>query len=233
MIMIRLLIADDDSIIRTGLVTILQTDPEIAVVGQAADGHEVVDFLATNDVDVALIDIRMPECTGLEAIEILRSRQITDARLVILTTFAEARYLTRAFELQVDGYILKNTAPTELKDAVHTIHRGGAVLSPSVTRWLLENQPIRRPAAAVAPGPALQSSAGGLPADAVARADDLTPQQRRVLALLSEGMSNREIGAELHLAESTIKSYVSDVLAVLGVSRRVQAALVCHAADTP
>lgn len=210
---IRVALIDDEPLVRAGLRTILENDPRLRVVLEHGDGLGVVPAVRGARCDVALVDVRMPGRSGLDAIADLRAAGVS-ARLVVLTTFADAEYLRRAVEVSVDGYVTKASAPEDLVKAVHTVHSGGAALSPVVARWLLENAatPMSRRAEA---------------RDAVSR---LTPRQREVLLGIARGEDNAQIARGLHLSEATVKGYVSEVLQRLDVERRVQAAVLAHQA---
>ena len=213
---IRTMIVDDDALILAGLTTIIDSHPDLVVVARSEDGRELVELVHSHRPDVVLVDIRMPYRDGLEAIADLRAAQV-DVKVVVLTTFAEHDYFARAVELDVDGYLLKSSSPAELAAAVRAVAAGGAVLSPPVARWLLD--------------------AGGSHAArrglAMRRIAALTGRQRDVLALITEGASNAEIGERLYLSEATVKGYVSEILTRLDVRRRVQAAILAHEAQMP
>ncbi|MBV2366508.1 response regulator [Streptomonospora nanhaiensis] len=212
--MIRVVLADDEALIRVGVRTILSADPGIAVVGEAATGAALVDLAAAERPDVALVDIQMPGGDGLSAIAGLR-RASPGTAVAVLTTFGRDEYVVRALGEGANGFLLKAGDPRELIAGVHTVAAGGACLSPRLARRLAErfrSEPER-------PEPA---------ADAARRLAALSPRERDVLALLGEGLSNAAIARRLHLAEDTVKTHVSSVLARLDVGNRVQAAIVAY-----
>lgn len=210
---VRVALVEDEPLIRAGLRTILESDAEIRVVLEHADGLGVVPAVRGARCDVVLMDVRMPGRTGLDALADLHAAGIT-ARVIVLTTFADAEYLRRAVELTVDGYLLKTAAPAEIIAAVRTVHDGGVALSPLVARWLMD----------AATGPIRDRSR------ARAAIGQLTERQREVLLGIARGQANAAIARDLHLAASTVKGYVSEVLEQLGCDRRVQAAALAQQA---
>lgn len=207
--MIRVLLADDEALIRSGIAAILGSDPGITVVGEAADGREAAELAARERPDVALLDIQMPGVDGFAAIEAVRAASPATA-VAMLTTFGRDEYVARALDGGANGFLLKASPPRELLAGVRTVAAGGAVLSPRVTGRVVEGFRRRRGAGAHA------------------RLDTLSPRERQVLALVGSGASNAEIARALHLAEDTVKSHVSAVLSRLGVRNRVQAAIIAH-----
>jgi DNA-binding NarL/FixJ family response regulator len=205
---IRVLIADDDALMRAGLRGVLASDPAIEVVGEAADGRAAVHRAKRDAPDVVLMDVRMPDLDGIAATE----RLLTEAdgvRVVILTTFEQDDYIFGALRAGASGFLLKRTRPEELIAAIHTIAAGDSLLSPSVT-----SRVIRRMARQPAPDHA--------------RLDELTPREREVLALVARGRSNGEIADELVIEESTVKTHVKRILMKLGARDRVQAVIVAY-----
>ncbi|MEU3016125.1 MULTISPECIES: response regulator transcription factor [unclassified Nocardiopsis] len=212
--MIRVLLADDEAMIRAGVRAILGSDPEIDVVAEAADGREAVELALSHRPDVVLLDIRMPRLDGLAACaEILRAAP--DTRVVILTTFGEDAYVSQALGDGASGFMLKAGDPRELIAGVHAVADGGAYLSPRVARQVIQR---------FGGGRAAREAA------AVERLDVLTEREREVLALVGAGMSNADIARRLFLVEGTVKSYVSAVLSRLGLRNRVQAAILAYEA---
>ncbi|MEU1788358.1 response regulator transcription factor [Streptomyces sparsogenes] len=207
--MIRVLVADDEPLIRAGIRTVLESAPDIEVVAQAEDGRAAVAEAVRHRVDVALVDITMPFLDGLAALEELR-RRAPALRTVVLTAFGDEPNVLRAVQSGAAGFVLKNCTPDELIRAVRAAHGGEAYLSPAVTRPVLD---------LIAP------VAAGRRREAAERLTALTERESQVLRLVAEGMSNAEIGRRLHMSEKTIKTYVSRVLAKLGCTNRVQAAL--------
>jgi DNA-binding NarL/FixJ family response regulator len=208
---IRVLLADDQAMVRAGFRMILETQPDIEVVGEAANGEQAADSARRLRPDVVLMDIQMPDGDGLTA-----TRRITEAgephsRVVILTTFERDEYVFEALQSGASGFLLKNAPPEELLHAVRVVAAGDALLAPSVTRTLIE-QFARRPARP----------------DAGARLDALTEREREVLVMLARGKSNAELAAELVVSEGTIKTHVSSLLGKLGVRDRVQAVVLAY-----
>lgn len=207
--MIRVIIADDDPVVRSGVRQILDTAADIAVVGEAADGHAALDLIARHRPDVALLDVRMPPPTGLEVAATL-DRQRSRTAAVILTTFDDKQYVDAALRAGVRGFVLKASDPYELVVAVRAAAQGGAYLSPRIASMLVDDL--------------ARHSAGTSPA----RGESLTGREREVLAALGRGLTNKEIGEHLHLAESSVKTHVSSIFLRLGTTNRVQAAIAAH-----
>ncbi|HEX2316071.1 MAG TPA: response regulator transcription factor [Thermomonospora sp.] len=207
--MIRVLVADDEPLITAGVRTVLESAPDLSVVAEAADGRTAVDQAVARRADVAVLDISMPVMDGLTVLERLRTRAPA-VRVVMLTAFGEEPNVLRALQHGAAGFVLKNCAPDELIRAVRAAHAGDAYLSPAVTRLVL---------GLVAPGEAERRAA------AARRLRALTAREHDVLALVAEGVSNAEIARRLHMSETSIKTYVSRILAKLEVANRVQAAL--------
>ncbi|WP_154794861.1 response regulator [Occultella kanbiaonis] len=211
---VRVLIVDDEAMIRAGIRAVLASDPTIEVVDEAADGRAGVDLTRRRRPDVVLMDIRMPLLDGLMACrEIVGLGQ--GARVVMLTTFGEDSYIAEALEGGASGFLLKASDPRELVTAVHAVADGAAYLSPRVARRVIDRLRIAGAPAA---------------ADDRARLAVLTERESDVLALLAAGSSNAQVGRELHLTEGTVKGYVSAILVKLGVENRVQAAILAHRA---
>lgn len=211
---VRLLLADDDPLVRAGLVSILATAPDLDVRAQAEDGREALALLERHRVDVALVDIQMPRLDGLSTLERIRERH-PRVPVMILTTFSDEEYIERAVGSGAVGFVLKSDDPEHLIAGVRAVAGGGAWFSPTVARWL-----VRREATA-----ALTAAAGARSA-----VEELTERQRDLLAQIGRGRSNAEIARALHLSEGTVKQYVSGLLAALGVSNRVRAAILAHEA---
>ncbi|MFF4172081.1 response regulator [Streptomyces sp. NPDC001744] len=210
---IRVVIADDEPLIRAGIRMILTSDPEIEVVGEAADGRAAVEAARAHAADVVLLDIQMPVLDGLSALPELR-RAVPAARVVVLTTFGERENVLRALEHGGAGFLLKDTAPAELIAAVRAAAAGDAYLSPAATRHVVERLATGREAARAE--------------EARGRVAALSDKERDVLALLGEGLSNADAGKRLHMSEGTVKTYVSRILAKLDCENRVQAALLAR-----
>lgn len=210
---IRVVIADDEPLIRAGIRMILTSDAAIDVVAEATNGREAVELARSHAVDVVLLDIQMPEMDGLSALAELR-RTVPAARVIILTTFGERENVLRALEHGGAGFLLKDTAPAELIRAVRAAAAGDAYLSPAATRHVVDQLATGRAAARAE--------------EARRRVGVLSERERDVLALLGEGLSNADAGKRLHMSEATVKTYVSRILAKLDCENRVQAALLAR-----
>ena len=217
---IRVLIADDQGMVRTGFATFLQAQPDIQVVGEAADGHEAVNKAAELHPDVILMDVRMPRMNGLEATRHIvgegerqraggRGSAGEDAgpRVLILTTFDLDEHVYEALRAGASGFLLKDASAAELADAVRVVAAGDAVITPSVTRRLI----------------AEFAHLGGPRAPTRAKLEGLTERETEVLALIAGGLSNTEIAGRLVVAEQTVKTHVGRILAKLGLRDRAQA----------
>ncbi|MFC5835791.1 response regulator [Nonomuraea insulae] len=212
--MIRILLADDEAMIRAGVRAILESDPELDVVAEAGDGRQAVDLAISHHPDVALLDIRMPRLDGLAAAAELR-RVAPGTAVVMLTTFGEDDYIAKALDLGASGFLLKSGDPRELIAGIHAVADGAAYLSPKVAQRVISR---------LAGG---KMARGALARD---RIEVLTDREREVLALLGAGMSNAEIARDLHIVEGTVKAYVSAILTRLTVRNRVQAAIIAYEA---
>ncbi|MGJ6969642.1 response regulator [Streptosporangium sp. G11] len=212
--MIRVLLADDEAMIRAGVRAILSAAPDVEVVAEAADGHQAVEQTRAYRPDVILLDIRMPVLDGLSAAAELR-RVVPETAVVMLTTFGEDEYVAAALEAGVSGFLLKSGDPYELMAAVRAAHEGAAFLSPRVARQVIAQ---------------LSGKLMARQQAARAKVAVLTPRERDVMALLGAGLSNAEIGRRLFLVEGTVKAHVSALMTRLGVRNRVQAAVVAHEA---
>jgi DNA-binding NarL/FixJ family response regulator len=224
---IRVLLADDQDLVRVGLRIILESEDGIEVVGEARNGREAVTLGRELTPDVICMDVQMPELDGLEATRQLLA-QGTAAGILILTTFDRDDYLFAALEAGASGFVLKNSSPESLVDAVQVVARGDALLSPDVTRRVIESF-ARRPGAP--PMAAATSTGDAAPAPALTPApelDALTDREREVLELLAAGRSNAEIARELYLGEATVKTHVSKILQKLGLRDRIQAVVFAY-----
>ncbi|MFB8265376.1 response regulator [Streptomyces sp. NPDC055955] len=211
---IRVLLVDDDPLVRAGLSFMLGGAPDIEIVGQAGDGSEVPSLVAGTCPDVVLMDIRMPDVDGLAATEALRAR--SDApEVIVLTTFHADEQVLRALRAGAAGFVLKDTAPAEIVEAVRRVASGAPVLSPTVTRQLVTR----------ATGPDPQQDRR---ARARERLAELADREREVAIAVGRGAANAEIAAELYMSVATVKAHVSRILAKLGLNNRVQIALLTH-----
>ncbi|MEV0201510.1 response regulator transcription factor [Nonomuraea sp. NPDC050691] len=211
--MIRVLIADDQEMVRSALRMVVDRHDDLRVVAVAADGEQAVAAAFAHRPDVIVMDVRMPRATGVEATErVLRQWPHPEPRprVIVLTTFDLDEYVHSALRAGASGFLLKNTSPDHLADAIRTVVRGEAMLAPSVTQRLIRNFVATPP-----PG-------AGNPLEL------LTRREMDVLLLVAQGMSNAEIGAELGLSAPTVKSRLNRIFARLGVANRVQAALLAH-----
>jgi DNA-binding NarL/FixJ family response regulator len=210
---IRLLLVDDDPLVRAGLALMLGGADDVEIVGEAADGDEVGALVDRTRPDVVLMDIRMPVVDGLTATERLRAR--ADApQVVVLTTFHADEQVLRALRAGAAGFVLKDTPPAEILDAVRRVAAGDPVLSPAVTRRLMER--------AVGTGPDTRRTR------ARARVDTLNDREREVAVAVGRGMANAEIATHLFMSVATVKAHVSRILAKLGLNNRVQIALLTY-----
>jgi DNA-binding NarL/FixJ family response regulator len=210
---IRLLIADDQELVRTGFRLFLQTQDGLEVVGEAGDGREAVERARELRPDVVLMDIRMPQMDGVEATARLAEAGIEPSpRVLVLTTFDLDEYVFGALRAGAAGFLLKDASRERLVEAIHVVHGGDALLSPSITRRLVEDfaartDPLEPPSALL---------------------DELTPREREVLVLVARGLSNGEIAERLVVTEATVKSHVGNVLLKLGLRDRVQAVVFAY-----
>jgi DNA-binding NarL/FixJ family response regulator len=195
---IRILVADDHPMLREGLVAVLSTQPDFDVVGEAADGSEVVRLAETLVPDVILLDLEMPGMDGVAALERLRESG-SEARTVVFTAYDTDERILGSLRAGARGYLLKGASRTELFDAVRTVHSGGSLLQPLVTGRLLDHMNAPEP-------------------------DPLTPRELEVLALLARGLPNKEIADSLYIGERTVKFHVSSILAKLDAGNRTEAA---------
>ncbi|HEY8471663.1 MAG TPA: response regulator transcription factor [Natronosporangium sp.] len=212
---IRVLIVDDDPLVRAGLSFMLAGTEDIRIVGEASDGDEVMAAVETHRPDVVLMDIRMPRVDGLAATERLRRAGDTP-QIIVLTTFDADEYVLRALRAGADGFLLKDTPPPQIVAAIRQAAAGEATLSPAVTRRLISYVTASEPA-----GDSRQDRARAL-------LDRLSDREREVAVAIGQGKSNAEIAAELYMSVGTVKAHVSRLLTKLEVANRVQIALVAH-----
>ena len=208
--MIRVVVADDHALVRGGFRLILETQPDIEVVGEAADGPDAIELARSLAPDVVLMDVRMPRLDGIEA-----TRQVTASgegpRVLMLTTFDLDEYVYRAIRAGASGFLLKDVRPAELVHAVRVVSSGDTLLAPAITRRLLEEF-MRRP----------------LPGQRPAELGELTDRESEVLGLLARGLSNAEIAQRLFLGETTVKTHVTRILTKLHLRDRVQAVILAY-----
>jgi DNA-binding NarL/FixJ family response regulator len=210
---IRLLIVDDQELIRTGFRLFLETHEDLHVVGEAGDGAEAVEQARRLKPDVVLMDIRMPRMDGVEATARLVAAGIDPPpRVLVLTTFDLDEYVFGALRAGAAGFLLKDAPRERLVEAIRVVHDGEALLSPSITRRLIEDFAVR--------GDPIEQPAGVL--------DELTPREREVLVLVARGLSNGEIAERLVVTEATVKSHVGSVLMKFGLRDRVQAVVFAY-----
>jgi len=204
----RVVVADDQAVVREGIVMLLGLLPGIEVVGSAKDGEEAVAQVAEHAPDVVLMDLRMPRCDGVEATRRIRE-EFPGTQVVVLTTFADDDSLFPALRAGARGYLTKDAGGDEIVRAVHAVLSGEAGLSPTVQRRLLEQ---------VTEGP-LVTGVGGEPEPP----DGMTPREAEVLVLIAEGMSNADIARALHISQATVKSHINNLFAKAGLRDRAQA----------
>ncbi len=211
--MIRIVVVDDQELVRSGFGMILASEPDFEVVGEAADGIEALEVIRLEAPDVVLMDVRMPNLDGVAATEkLLERRRDTDPKVIILTTFDLDEYVYSALKAGASGFLLKDTPPDALVNAVRVVATGDALLAPSITRRLIAD-----------------FAAGGSPqVEPNPAFDTLTDRETEVLRLLARGFSNAEIATELIVGETTVKTHVGRVLMKLGVRDRVQAVVAAY-----
>ncbi|WP_031166999.1 response regulator transcription factor [Streptosporangium roseum] len=209
--MIRVTVADDQAVVRMGITAVLGAEPDITVVGQAADGDTAVAQAASLLPDVAVLDIRMPGADGITATSRITA-EVPGTKVVVLTTFGLDEYVFAALRAGAAGFLLKDADPERIIDAVRVVARGDALLDPGVTRRLIDRFTV-----------------GPDPAHA-ARVSGLTPRETEVLLHVARGLSNAEIAASLGISPSTVKDHVAEILAELGVRDRLQATIAAYEA---
>jgi DNA-binding NarL/FixJ family response regulator len=210
---VRVLVVDDDALVRAGLSMLLAGADEIEIVGDAADGSEVAQAVAQHRPDIVLMDIRMPGMDGLAATELLRAQE-NAPEVIVLTTFEADDYVLRALRAGASGFLLKDTPPAEIVRAVLAVAAGEPILSPAITRRLI--------------GHVTSSDGDGRTHRARAQLGRLTQREREVAIAIGLGKSNAEIGRELFMSVATVKAHVSRLLEKLGFNNRVQIALLAH-----
>jgi DNA-binding NarL/FixJ family response regulator len=221
---VRVLLVDDQALVRAGFRVILESEDGIEVVGEAADGEEGVRLAAALAPDVICMDVQMPRVDGLEATRRIVADPAITAGVLMLTTFDREDYLFTALDAGASGFVLKSASPESLVEAVHVIARGDALLSPDVTRRVIER--FGRGSEAPDDDAARPAAAPTIPTDP--RVATLTDRELEVLRLLAEGLANAEIAQRLYLGEATVKTHVSRLLLKLGVRDRVQAVVFAY-----
>jgi DNA-binding NarL/FixJ family response regulator len=210
---IKVLLADDEGLVRSGFKVLLDLEDDITVVGEATTGAEAVEWARATRPDVILMDIRMPQLDGIEATrEIAKTTGLQQARVLILTTYDTDAYVFEALQAGASGFLLKDAGPAELLHAIRVVAAGDALLAPRITRRLIAQFTAQRSAAQAAED----------------RLAVLTPREREVLALVGAGLSNDEIGAELYLSPATARTHVSRAMAKLGARDRAQLVVVAY-----
>ena len=210
--MTRILIADDQALVRAGLRMILDAQPDLEVIGEAGDGREALEQCRALAPDLVLMDIRMPGIDGLEATRRLLAVAPPTPKVIVLTTFDTDDYVYEAIRAGASGFLLKSAPPQQLADGVRAVMVGDALLAPEITRRLLDRF-VKRPPPGVSTPPELH---------------DLTPRELEVLRLIAEGQSNAEIAASLVLSEATVKTHVNHILTKLRLRDRVQAVALAY-----
>ncbi|MET8679268.1 response regulator transcription factor [Streptomyces sp. NPDC004647] len=210
---IRVMLVDDQVLLRTGFRMVLQAQPDMEVVAEAGEGVEALEVLRTTDVDVVLMDVRMPRMDGVETTRRICEREEAP-RVLILTTFDLDEYAFSALKVGASGFMLKDVPPAELLTAIRAVHSGDAVVAPSTTRRLLDRFGPMLPSAGTEPGHT--------------ELKRLTDREREVLLLVAQGLSNGEIAAKLVLSEATVKTHVGRILTKLNLRDRVQAVVLAY-----
>ncbi|NEP56165.1 MAG: response regulator transcription factor [Symploca sp. SIO2G7] len=206
--MVRILLVDDQSLIRRGLKALLKLENTLQVVGEADNGQTAINLVETLQPDVVLMDIRMPVMDGVAATKEI-SQHFPNIKVLVLTTFDDDQYLTQALQNGAAGYLLKDTPPEELAQAIHAVYKGYTHLGPGLGKKVMAQ--IRNPAPSPPPG-----------------WEELTPREQEILQLIATGASNREIAQELHITEKTVKNHVTNILSRLNLRDRTQAAILVN-----
>jgi len=209
---LRVLVADDQHLLRAGIAGILNAAPDIQVIAEASDGHEAVELAGTHRPDVTLMDIRMPQLDGIEATHRIIAAA-PDAKILILTTFDLDAYVYEALRAGASGFLLKDTPPRQLMEAVRTVATGDTLLAPAITKRLIARFTAHHP----------------LPAASVPKGlENLTDREREVLGLVAQGLTNHEIARQLYIGLGTAKTHVRNLLAKLGARDRVQLVILAY-----
>jgi DNA-binding NarL/FixJ family response regulator len=207
---IRVAVIDDQTLVRQGIVSLLSLAPDLSVVAQAANGVGIVELVAQHQVDVILMDIQMPQVSGIDALQLLAAAGV-QVPVIILTTFDDNERVLQAMQAGARGYLLKDVALELLVDAIHTVHAGGSLLQPGITDKILASFLGRKTAESAV--------------DTLSQQDQLSTKELEILRLLASGFSNREIANAVFKSEGTVKNQVSAILAKLGVRDRTKAVL--------
>ena len=210
---VKVLIVDDQSLVRAGFRMILDAEADVEVIGEASDGREAVEATTLYSPDVILMDIRMPNLDGLEATRRILDGRTEGPRVLMLTTFDLDEYVYEALRAGASGFLLKDTPPEQLVEAIHVVARGDALLSPSITKRVIEEFVRRPPASMQTPPPEIA---------------DLTARELEVLGYIAKGSSNAEIARELFVSETTVKTHVARILMKLDLRDRVQAVVFAY-----
>lgn len=221
---VRVVVVDDQATIRLGLSMILDNEPDVTVVGEAGDGETAVTMARALRPDVMLMDVRMPRLDGIEATaRIVADPELAGVRTLVLTTFDDDEYVYGALRAGAAGFLLKDADPQTLVDAVHRVRAGDSLLDPAVTGRIISTYVELARRAPLPPDVGTGSSP-------VPGLDTVSPREREVLLAVACGLSNREIGAELHLSEATVKSHVRSLLTKVGLTNRVQLVILAYEA---
>ena len=211
--MIRVLLVDDQALVRAGFRMILDAEPEMEVVGEAGDGREAIDQVRALRPEIVLMDIRMPELDGLEATRRILAGGDEAPKILMLTTFDHDEYVYEALRAGASGFLLKDTPPEQLVAAIEVVSQGEALLSPTITRRVISE---------------FVKGTGPKPQAQFPRLQDLTAREREVLTLIARGLSNAEIAKTLFVSETTVKTHVARILMKLGLRDRVQAVVLAY-----
>jgi DNA-binding NarL/FixJ family response regulator len=217
-VLIRVVVIDDQAVIRTGLRTMLEHETDLTIVGEAGNGAEAVDLVARARPDVVLMDVRMPEVDGIEATRRILAGATSPPAVLVLTTFDDDEYVFGALRAGAAGFLLKDAGPDVLVAAVRTVAAGDALVDPAVTRRLVERWVT------------LEASSAPAPRPVPAAVGTLSAREREILVGLARGRTNRELAEDLIVSEATVKTHVSNLLTKLGVRSRVQAVVIAYEA---
>ncbi len=210
--MIRIVLVDDQNLIRQGLKALLELEPDLQVVGEGENGQAAIALVETLQPDVVLMDIRMPIMDGVAATREI-CQQFADTKVLVLTTFDDEQYVAEALRYGAMGYLLKDTPSEELAAAIRSVHKGYTQLGPGLVEKIIARVPTAAPPPSPSPPPGW---------------DELTPREQEVLQLIAKGASNREIAQSLYISEGTVKNHVTNILNRLNLRDRTQAAIFAH-----